>query len=57
MQPIHQHNYEAYFLDFLEGNLSKAQEEELHLFLAKTEQYENASKQYGATRKQNNGKD
>ena len=35
MQPIHQHNYEAYFLDFLEGNLSKAQEEELHLFLAK----------------------
>lgn len=35
MQPIHQHNYEAYFLDFLEGNLSKAQEEELHLFLEK----------------------
>lgn len=33
MQSIDQHNYEAYFLDHLEGNLSKVQEQELHLFL------------------------
>lgn len=35
MQPINKHNYEAYFLDFLEGNLTEVQEQALHLFLDK----------------------
>lgn len=35
MQPINSHNYEAYFLDFLEGNLTAEQKEQLHLFLDK----------------------
>jgi hypothetical protein len=35
MQPINQHNYEAYFLDYIEGSLSTVQEQELHLFLTK----------------------
>lgn len=35
MQPINLHYYEAYFLDFFEGNLTEVQEQELHLFLDK----------------------
>ena len=39
MNNINVHNYEAYFLDFIEGNLSKEQLDELDMFLEKYPEY------------------